>query len=38
MRASNILRVMTMSKDNIDVWLLEPGKGALETFDDVLLG
>jgi hypothetical protein len=38
MQTSNILRVMTMSEDDIDVWLLEPGEGALETFDNVLLG
>jgi hypothetical protein len=33
----NLLWVVAVSKDNVDVWCLEPSERALETLNDVLL-
>jgi hypothetical protein len=35
---SIILRIVTMSEHDVDIWRLESSKRALEAFDDVLLG
>jgi hypothetical protein len=32
-----LLWIVTVSKNNVDVWCFEPGKRALQALDDVLL-